>query len=122
MDVALVESLRERYPQVFGELTRTEAGDGWYSLLDRLGAELSSGPGPYSSIRLFKEKVGELRFGKVSVRPEHRHLLDRFTEQSRSVCEICGAKGAMQPRATRVRCPEHAQVEHADSPVSTQRR
>lgn len=118
MDVSLVESLRERYPQVFGELTRAEAGNGWYSLLDRLGAELSSGPGPYSSIRLFKEKFGELRFGKVSVRPEHWQLLDRVTEQSRSVCEICGAKGAMQPRAVRVRCPGHAQVEHADGRVS----
>ena len=75
MDVSLVESLRERYPQVFGELTRAEAGNGWYSLLDRLGAELSSGPGPYSSIRLFKEKFGELRFGKVSVRPELWQLL-----------------------------------------------
>lgn len=119
MNTELVAALQERYPQVFGELTRAEAGDGWYPLLERLGVELSSGPGPYPSIRLFKEKFGELRFGKVGVRPEHRHLLDRVTEQSRFLCEVCGAAGAMQSGAARVRCQEHAQIEYVDHPAST---
>ena len=97
--------LAAKYPRIFRDLHGNphvsclafgiECGDGWYSLIDRLCADISKAD-PHVYVTQVKEKYGTLRF---YTNPTTHAVLDRIEaaeQESASVCELCGAGGAKQ--------------------------
>ncbi|RLI55920.1 MAG: hypothetical protein DRO87_08510 [Candidatus Thorarchaeota archaeon] len=109
------DRLVERYPSLYGDrkkdpkrvsMSYPSVGDGWREIIENLSRDISK-IDRHNLVRVeqVKEKFGTLRF-YFSVREhdevDHRDLLNRVfalvakaEEHSQSVCEKCGAPGAL---------------------------
>lgn len=109
MTPELENRLRERYPQLLRDLrgnpveTPLARGivceDGWYDLIDRLLAEITSAldqrPDPGFTLTQVKQKFGTLRVYTTAT--EDRRIDDLIAAaraESATTCERCGARGA----------------------------
>ncbi|NCB25765.1 MAG: hypothetical protein EOM62_09880 [Bacteroidia bacterium] len=104
------EKLCEKFPELYnGQLLGMkqdlmcfdfECDDGWFEILHRLSREImehcreTGEPVPLAMQE--KEKFGELRFyvGPTSV--EIIHIIEHYTKESRSVCEMTGKPGKIR--------------------------
>jgi hypothetical protein len=88
-----------------------ENDDGWFSLIDDLGAAISSHviagtPTPVVA-RQVKEKLGRLRFRFRGGDDEFRRLVRLAENLSETTCETCGRAGATYLGVHQgVLCPE----------------
>jgi hypothetical protein len=118
------KALRKLYPLFFGQAFLNDepfrCGDGWYALL-RSVAEivemvLASQPSEvryrYRAVQV-KEKFGELRI-YLDHEPHEgivRALIDWATQQSKTICDVCGEPGKPSTVNERglmaTRCPTH---------------
>lgn len=64
---------------------------GWYPLLKKLVIELHQA-GWDKRVSCIKEKYAELRFHT----PGFDEIIDRYTEESKTVCETCGERGKIR--------------------------
>lgn len=102
-----VEELVEKHPDILGEASVSIA-DGWIPLVDRLCDKLRDTGGAKAT--QVKEKFGGLRF-YASVQDEAQWaLIDAAEEESRNLCEDCGAFGTLREDRywMRTLCDEHA--------------
>lgn len=97
-----------KYPLLFGgessvpisEIHRCiECDGGWYDLLDQLCHEIqayvNSEGIPQVKFSQVKEKFGELRIYYAPTDRFIDQIIARVVTESRSVCEHCGARGAL---------------------------
>lgn len=104
MQAASMEQLRERYPEVYGDLHEADCGDGWFAILDALGEALTycadtdnRRPSPVLSC---KQKFGRLVFGTLHLERQDRRTFEIATAMSLRLCEQCGGpKRLAQSRA-----------------------
>ena len=68
---------------------KIEMGKGWNNLALKLIVELDE-KGWNRKVTSIKEKFGEMRFYASTDRED---ILDKYTEQSKTICEICGRPG-----------------------------
>ena len=101
----LRDRLRAKYPTVYSMARGWAVSEGWYAILDGLGAELSK-LRPIVAITEIGEKHGflDLDYGAASYEAEA--LLAAASDASERTCEICGAPGHIDPKQTwlRSRC------------------
>lgn len=91
----LLQTLRQRQPELYSDSLEIAIGDGWVPLLYRLGEaylarcrEEGRAPRPYAQI---KEKFGGLRVYWLP-----GDLLQAGIEESRRTCEVCGDPGTLR--------------------------
>lgn len=124
----LEERLRDRYPPLFRDLRADtdvsplsrgiEVRDGWFDLLDRLclaiNAALVMKPDPAFEFRQIKEKFGVLRvYATRTTDSWITFLLDAVRDESKTICENCGAGGAglvTDDLPWRIRCRDCREV------------
>ena len=84
---------------------RIEMGKGWYNLALDLIVELD-GIGWNRKVSSIKEKFGEMRFYAET---EREDILDRYSDRSKTICEICGSPGKLFTANSWdfTRCDEH---------------
>lgn len=68
---------------------KVEMGKGWNTLALKLIMELDK-KGWNRKVSSIKEKFGEMRFYAST---DHVDILDKYTEESKNICEICGSPG-----------------------------
>jgi hypothetical protein len=95
------EHLLKSYPNLYKELKYFECGDGWFQLIDTLSKKLEElviGCKEFDS-ELFpyaeqvKEKHGTLRFYLSTSTNEMEELIEKASNTSQSICEVCSEKG-----------------------------
>lgn len=88
--------------------TKLQMHSGWNDLVLDLIQELHAA-GWNKRVGTIKEKFGELRFYADT---EHDDLLDKYTEKSKSICEICGKPGTFYTVSAWdfTRCEEHKNI------------
>jgi hypothetical protein len=95
MKQELQDQLRAKHPVVFGSCD-FRIGDGWFWLMDDLGAKLSQFP---VALGIVCSKFASLRVF-ASVPPEHRGAVEAIKEEaeakSRLTCETCGSPGMIR--------------------------
>ena len=112
MHKSLERKLVKKYPKLYkeygGDITKTcmgwgmTCGDGWFKILDELGANLSE----YEVVAAqVKEKFGSLRFYISSVDEKvydkiHAHI-NAAEELSAITCETCGAPATIKGKQWR---------------------
>lgn len=109
-----IDSLYQKYPNLFTEKCEISCGDGWFTIIDTLCAKISfylkKNPEITYTPKQIKEKFGELRFyGLGGDKPIHSmvYLTERL---SNKVCEECGAPGERRQTSwlyTYTSCEEH---------------
>lgn len=84
---------------------KVEMDKGWNNLALKLIVELEE-KGWNRKVSSIKEKFGELRFYAET---DHEDILDKYTEESKTICEICGRPGEFFTVNTWnfTRCDEH---------------
>jgi len=102
MRAELEQRLTEKYPALFAGRSDPpthslmcfgcECGDGWYAIIDKACAEISTAD-PRAKLTQVKEKYGTLRMYLVTASDDALDAADRAEEASASVCELCGARG-----------------------------
>lgn len=106
MQTALMEQLRERHPEVYGELHEADCGDGWFAILDALGEALAYRAAVDNrrpaQVLSCKQKWGRLVFGKLHLPLEERSTFEIATAMSLRTCEHCG--GPRDAAGVRARC------------------
>lgn len=70
---------------------KVEMNKGWNNLALKLMMELDD-KGWNRKVSSIKEKFGELRFYAET---DHVDILDKYTEESKTICEICGRPGEL---------------------------
>ena len=115
MHLERLQTLRLRYPGVYGKTARTECGNGWFGILDALGEQLARQAElerrAATEIRMFKEKFGTLRFGKTAQTTTDAAYCEMAITMSSRICEVCGCPG--DHFGTMVRCDKHIQIRDA---------
>lgn len=117
----LIETLKDEFPDVLTEDARIYTDDGWLGLI-REGLVLVRAHG--GRVDCIKQKLGFLRiefFGVEGSDEGWRALFDdlqRISERSKKVCEVCGDDGVLRNSGgyTHVACEMHAEPEQNDSP------
>ncbi len=101
----LTDLLKAKYPTAFGQATGWAVGDGWYEILDVLGANLSRLK-PIAQIKRVGEKYGFLDLDCGVVSDEAESLLIAASDGSESTCEMCGEPGHIDAKQSwlRSRC------------------
>jgi hypothetical protein len=113
--------LRARYPLVYGEPFLNgegfRCGDGWYGVLDKLGAELTplieqEPANVRARFRMVqvKEKFGGLRaYTDREPSAAMQAVIDAAALVAEETCEECGAEGAFRRSGGWIRtlCDEH---------------
>lgn len=102
MRVELEEQLFSEYPELYAgaylPMSQSlmcfgfECDDGWFDLIDKLSQELTNLGEGIVAVQV-KEKYGELRFSITGGSDKALDLTDKAEEESRKVCEVCGAPG-----------------------------
>jgi hypothetical protein len=120
--------LRRKYPLVYGREFLNGEGfrccDGWYDILDRLGAELEpliaalpEDERADCALCQVKEKFGTLRaypWGAMKGLPMNA-AIDRAEQASAETCEGCGKPGTLRGRGfVRTLCDECEAAREAD--------
>jgi hypothetical protein len=109
----LDDLLCQHYPEIFRDRHGSEyetgmcwgftCGDGWFSLIDGLCAEMSSqveaGKMPPVVATQVKEKLGMLRFHFRGGNEETRRIIEETRQKSERTCEECG-----QPVESNIGC------------------
>lgn len=100
-----MDRLRAKYPTVYGKATGWAVGDGWYAILDSLGAELSQLK-PIVSITGIGEKYGFLDLDYSAAGDDAESLLNAASNASEHTCETCGEPGYVDAKQAwlRSRC------------------
>jgi hypothetical protein len=99
MKLNLVNSLKEKYPELLEEIFEIEFEDGWYKLIDELLEKIDAYLIDYPDVDKIKfvqlkEKFGGLR-AYVYGGDDSTHRMIRDTEEaSRTTCESCGSPTA----------------------------
>lgn len=93
-------------------------GDGWFSLIDTLCAELQvlteRHGEPQIVVTQVKEKFGRLRFLVHEASPAQHHVIAATERMSASICEVCGEAGQLiSDGHYRTRCERHRNVSRA---------
>lgn len=117
MTQAEEDYFKKRYPHLFkdmdGDPYRTcmgrgiECGDGWFDILDKLCAAITSidKKAYFSQI---KEKYGILTIYMDDASDATEALVGLAEQQSEKTCEICGNPGILYTKGwCMVRCDEH---------------
>jgi hypothetical protein len=88
--------------------TKLQMHSGWNDLVLDLIQELHAA-GWNKRVGTIKEKFGELRFYADT---EHEDILDKYTEKSKTICEICGKPGTFYTVSAWdfTRCEEHKNI------------
>lgn len=118
----LDDLLCQRYPDIFADRHKKAiyetsmrwgftCGDGWFNLIDRLCADISTqvmnGSMPPVVARQVKEKFGTLRFHFRGGNSATRALIEQARDESERICSECGQPGEMRPIwAGCVLCPD----------------
>lgn len=83
---------------------KVEMSQGWTNLVVNLIKELDQ-TGWNRKVGSIKEKYGELRF---YAKTNRRDILEKYTEMSKTICEICGERGRLYEEGwMTTRCEEH---------------
>lgn len=100
-----MDQLRAKYPTVYSRARGWAVGDGWYAILDGLGASLSH-LRPIVAITGIGEKHGFLDLDYSAAGDDAEALLTAASDASESTCEICSAPGHIDAKQTwlRSRC------------------
>ena len=100
------DQLYERYPEIFSELRQSKGkggtfrgiacGDGWFTLIDTLCAEIQfyidQNQAPQVVATQVKEKLGTLRFYTLGSGDERtRGMAQMACAISAHTCEVCGS-------------------------------
>ena len=106
MHTTLMEQLRTRHPEVYGELHEADCGDGWFAILDALGEALAQraeldNRRP-AQVLACKQKAGRLVFGKLHLPLRERSTFEIATAMSLRTCAQCG--GPLASAQVRARC------------------
>lgn len=101
----LRDRLRAKYPTVYVKAKGWAVGDGWYAILDGLGASLSKLK-PIVAITEISEKYGFLDLDYGTACADAEVLLTAASNDSESTCEICGEPGCIDAKQSwlRSRC------------------
>lgn len=101
----LRDQLKAKYPTAFGQAAGWAVGDGWYAILDRLGASLSKLK-PITAITGIGEKYGFLDLDYGTANDDAEALLTAASAASESTCEMCGEPGHIEAKQSwlRSRC------------------
>ena len=120
MNNDLQQKLYGKYPTLFRQkdlsMSQTcmcwgiECGDGWYDLIDQVCNRLLEFKGV--EFMQVKEKFGELRIYTDGLPAEYSDkvwdIIGDATEESRTVCEVCGEPGKIRSLAwIRTLCDHH---------------
>jgi hypothetical protein len=119
MNVELARQLMHTFPRLFDHvdgLYPFRCGDGWYHLIRDLATQLVALEPPEADLHVIqiKEKFGGLRFyTRVQLSAVSQRLIEDAEARSFTICEACGAPGALQHRGGwyRTRCPHHAPLD-----------
>ncbi len=123
----LEETIRARWPGWFGQHSDPsktlmgygfQHGDGWYGLLvktfERIEPEVTAFNlelakiGTQFEIIEVKEKFGELRIVALPTTTEIIYSFMDARYESRKICELCGAPGALHTAYKQTRCAQCA--------------
>lgn len=125
-----IQSLIDRFPLTLSELRLPpgarittplaergiECGPGWSMLLEGLfakleplfAAQLAASPGQKVGLSQVKEKFGALRvYVESQMTDEIRAAIGLAEEQSKGICEVCGAPGRISGKWMACRCEQH---------------
>jgi hypothetical protein len=113
------QQLTQTFPRLFAHgdtVYPFRCGDGWYQLLNDFASQLVALEPPEADVHVnqVKETFGGLRFyarSVLSVVSQQR--IEEVEARSFTICEACGAPGALQHRGGwyRTRCPHHAALD-----------
>jgi hypothetical protein len=119
MTPMLAQQLTQTFPRLLAHgdtVYPFRCGDGWYQLLNDLASQLVALEPPEADVHVnqVKETFGGLRFYTRSVLSvvSQQHI-EEAEVRSFTICEACGAPGALQHRGGwyRTRCPHHAALD-----------
>jgi hypothetical protein len=119
MNVELARQLRHTFPRLFDHADGPypfRGGDGWYHLICDVATQLLALEPPEAAVHVtqVKEKFGDLRFyTRAQLSAASQRLIEDAEARSFTICEACGAPGALQHRGGwyRRRCPLHATLD-----------
>jgi len=115
MNDELDAKLVAKYPKLFSRVTHTEMGDGWFSLVDELCAQIQ-GRADWiiaqkirtdpdidiedlqPTVAQFKEKFGTARFHADNLDSEMRGAVGMAEAMSYNICEDCGNKATISTK------------------------
>ena len=108
MKKELIDTLYQRYPEIFTEYTQPDAKekgykiwckDGWFDLINTLCEQLQywtdARNAPQYIVLDVKEKMGALRFSGRYKSAEQIGVLKMAYALSTRLCEVCGAPGRL---------------------------
>lgn len=99
MKCELINSLRERYPNLFQKKCEISCGDGWFDIIDALCFEIQyyiRDKDITFNCQQIKEKFGGLRFYGSGANKEIMNMIHTAEKFSMNICEECGAPGEMR--------------------------
>jgi hypothetical protein len=119
MNPTLARQLTHTFPRLFDHadgLYPFRCGDGWYHLICDVATQLVGLEPPEADLRVtqVKEKFGGLRFYmRAQLSAVNQRLIGDAEARSFTICEACGAPGALQHRGGwyRTRCAHHATLD-----------
>jgi hypothetical protein len=99
------------------EAIEPRIGPGWYSIIDRLVADLLE-LGWDGRVLQVKEKFGGLRFYIEQTTEVLHNRIDKAKDEAYRTCEVCGKPGFLRNNGwIETRCDEHA-----SGPINTPQR
>jgi hypothetical protein len=92
-----IDSLYQKYPNLFTEKCEISCGDGWFTIIDNLCAEINFYLKKNTEItytpKQIKEKFGGLRFYYSGGDDEISGMVSMAEAWAGNTCETCGAPG-----------------------------
>lgn len=114
MNTKDLNSIPEKYPNLYKRPVNFECYSGWYKLINDLSKKLNKlckeNDDCYPT--QIKEKYGTLRFYMSSGTEEMYDLIEKAEDASEKICEICGEPGRLMSkfRWLFTRCELHKDV------------
>jgi hypothetical protein len=108
MKPELDDKLVAKYPKIFAIVEHTECDDGWYTIIDRLCANIQSHTDwwnknrearpvvPQVVVEQIKEKFGTLRFYYEGGDDQISGMVRMVESMSEVTCEVCGNLGTLR--------------------------
>jgi hypothetical protein len=94
MDLTRQQSIIDEFSDLFSDSTYFDVGDGWYDLIRSLCKEIKKLPRRRTcKIQEVKSKFAELRVYAGPSSKEMLALIDKYSIESRKICETCGSPG-----------------------------
>jgi hypothetical protein len=108
MKPELDDKLVAKNPKIFATVEHTECGDGWYTIIDRLCANIQSHTDWWNTnrkerpiveqvmVEQCKEKFGTLRFYHEGGDDQIAGMVRMAEAMSEVTCEVCGDRGTLR--------------------------